>query len=122
MNTLKSSRVWQFSPRKNAENWQCGYRVATYINPSKTPQIKSESTHGHIINLRKILRITMATTNIRNNLASYAQLKQKAQECSSLKPQKKMNYAEQAMEVMELVIVELVDKVEGMENESCTTR
>jgi hypothetical protein len=64
----------------------------------------------------------MATTNIRANLANYAQIKKKAQECSSLKPQKKMSLAEQAMEAMELVIIELVEKVEVMENESCTAR
>ena len=60
-------------------------------------------------------------TALRQNLVKYAQLKKKAQECSSLKPQKKMNYAEQAMAAMELVIIELVSKVEALENESCTT-
>jgi hypothetical protein len=60
--------------------------------------------------------------NVKNNLANYAQLKSEAQACSSLKPQKKMNLAEQAMAAMELVIIELVDKVEKLENESCTTR
>lgn len=36
--------------------WQRGYRDATYENPSNTPVIKSESTHGHIINLRNLLK------------------------------------------------------------------
>lgn len=59
--------------------------------------------------------------NVKKNLADYVQKKNEAQACSSLKPQKKMSLAEQAMAAMELVIIELVDKVEKLENESCTT-
>ena len=36
--------------------WQRGFRNATYENPSNTPPINTESTHGHILNLRKLLR------------------------------------------------------------------
>jgi len=48
-----SDCVFRLPHRKAA--WQRGYRDATYENPSNTPQIKSESTHGHILNLRKLL-------------------------------------------------------------------
>jgi len=41
--------------------WQRGYRDATYENPSNTPVIKSESTHGHILNLRKVLNPNYGT-------------------------------------------------------------
>lgn len=34
--------------------WQRGYRDATYENPTNTPSTNTESTHGHILNLRKL--------------------------------------------------------------------
>lgn len=36
--------------------WLNGYRDATYENTTNSPVINSESTHGHIINLRELLR------------------------------------------------------------------
>ncbi|MFT7008367.1 MAG: ribosome modulation factor [Colwellia sp.] len=36
--------------------WLNGFRNATYENVSNTPVINTESTHGHIINLRELLR------------------------------------------------------------------
>ena len=36
--------------------WQRGYRDATYENPTNTPPINTESTHGHILNLRQLLK------------------------------------------------------------------
>ena len=42
-------------PHRRAD-WQRGYRDAMYENPSNTTVIKSESTHSHILNLRKLLK------------------------------------------------------------------
>jgi len=47
--------------------WQNGFRDATYENPSNTPQINPESTHGHIVNLRNVLSGDIATINLKVN-------------------------------------------------------
>lgn len=36
--------------------WQRGYRDAMYENPNNTTPVAPEMAHGHIVNLRKLLR------------------------------------------------------------------
>mgnify|MGYP000193024607 CR=1 FL=1 len=36
--------------------WQNGFRDATYENVTNHPVANAESTHGHIINLRELLK------------------------------------------------------------------
>ncbi|MGL1956278.1 MAG: ribosome modulation factor [Colwellia sp.] len=56
---------FRLSDRKAA--WLRGFRDATYNNEHRSQSIKSESTHGHIINLRNVLSGDKATIKLKVN-------------------------------------------------------